>query len=464
MGAETRASVAKAKDELEATLNMDIDDLFNDERYATVFGEGICELRSHEENETLKVERPQIVIQDRLSKFKEMSENFSSVSTRGKFFEEAHKLSKTSMSVEMKIVDKGVIDLDIPKDHVKDTLRVKIEDKDYYIPAIKAGYLTKYQRQFSAAATSNLERIAELLEGAGKIIEAEETMIKLRSLAMDVVAGQVENPERKKCQRDILVYVLTELYLSSTATRIANHFVIRDLVDDEYTAGAFVRLDEAEQTPEDRYHSMIQENAVGFVDKAMYSLNFRQLKGLVDYIFSKDVGKRLKGKVDLLSSVPDSVRHDLIHSPEQVLLISIREYFMTREEVMHLLFRDEGDKRVDRCVACESIVSINGLAVTHPPCPVMKWLNKHFNFSLGATGGSAARYGYIKPGIAAIARKLAAAQQEIKQRAYIGKDEKEVVAYTLDRSGLPKKIGSAGVRWQYPTIPPGGHGHTSFKR
>uniref|UniRef100_A0A1Y1LGT5 Uncharacterized protein n=1 Tax=Photinus pyralis TaxID=7054 RepID=A0A1Y1LGT5_PHOPY len=433
----------------------DIDTLFaTDDRLAGIFGAGRMLVKDPEVTEALpkRIEEPKSFIAKRVGEFEEMSKNFSRVSVRAEFLKKTHAYSKSQVTIDYVYSDdSGKLALGIEKAAVKNFMNMRLLDYDLKVPIIKSGYTISYLQKFSLGLTEVVTQISDLLEGQGLVCDVAYTIEQLRKTVRTLVMNACTDPHRVNCQIELCSLVIAEIYFKTRLEGLLKYFYIEDLVQDEYTKGAYLRVSDVDHTSDSRMESMVQKNAVGFDSNPMYSLNMTQLKSLVSFIFSGNVGERLSAKVRLLSTVSNTVRNDLINNPGAVLLSTIREYFMTREEIVHLLFSDDTDRRANRCVACDKTGVIHGTNIQHHPCPVTEWLTKHFQFKSNSTETYTFDYMYIKPGVTHLAKKLAESQRRIGDLPYIGADDNELVAYTIGRDGMAKKIGSAGVRWSYPS-------------
>lgn len=435
----------------------------SDDRLAGIFGIGKLSMSKPSKNrpgevDKLVVSSPTTTIKERVSKFEKFSRNFSSANTRAEFLREACADASTQHTVSFTYADKPMkLGCAIEEEAVRNTTVVKIGKNEVTLPVIKNGYLSTYQQKFSAYLRTLLDKICDLLDGLGTTCNVPESIQRLRQEMAPVAASMCNTTARRACQAELCAILIAEIYLQSQSTTIAQYFVIEDLKADEYTRGAYVRVSDVESTPELRLSSMVQRNAVGFDTNPVYNLNMAQLTALLTYAFSRDVQDRLRAKVRLLSSVSSVVRNDLIDDPEKVIHATMREYFFTREELIHLFFIDESDRRAARCLCCGKIGAINGTRIQHSRCEAMQWLASHYQFTADEDITHTHEYMYVRPGVTEVARSLAQAQKRIHSMSFIGSDDKEAVAYVVGKDGLPRKLGSAGVRWTYPTMASAGH-------
>lgn len=430
-----------------------IDDIFAaDDRLSSIFGAGIV-IQSTVGDPTSQQEvlQPESMISKRVKQFEECSKNFHLTEKRVDFVEIAHKTAKTQTSVQVKYDSRTTISLTIDPSHIKSYQEVKIQNKKLSVPIIKSGWFSKYESMFEAATIANLERAAETFEAEGKQLNIDKTLTKMNQLLQSLIESLTTTPERQRCQMAILMYIISELHLTHRLSQLITFYDIATVIDTESQAGAFIRMSDLDNTPDQRMATMIHKNSVGYDDNPIYNLSYRNVRNLVLYIFSKDPGDRVQAKVELLSSTSANVRADIITQPGLVLLGSIREYLMTREEILSLVFKSDSDRRAMRCVHCATTVSVSGLVVDHTQCPVTSWLVQHFQFEEDRFTISAPQFAYIRPGIVAVSKALAAAQKKIRGMPYIGRSDKETVAFTLDDTGQAKKIGTV-VR-NLPSVP-----------
>lgn len=428
-----------------------IDEIFAmDDRLSSAFGSGIV-MYSAADRPEQTVEQPEVFISNRVKTFEACSSGFSTTEKRIEFVEAAQQLATSQTKVTVVYDAEKKIDLKIDPSHVKDHSKWNVGGKTLSIPLIKAGWTDKYETMYRAALMTNLERAADISEAQGKTLDIENTLKNIERIIKPVVIEQSTNPSRRRCQEAIMSYILTELSLTLKLTNIMQYFVLSSVISDDTHAGAYVRLSDVSNTPQDRMQSMILANSVGYNDNPIYGLNYRQLRQLVTYIFSKDAGERAMSKINLLSSVAPTVRPDIISGPNKVLVESIHEYFLTREEIISLVFNEDSERRATRCVHCNEPVVVCGLNVLHTGCPVTKWLAENFQFKEDRTNTTAPQFAYVRPGVVKLSQALVKAQQRIRSLPFIGKSDKEAMAYTLDAKGQPRKIGT--ISRNIPPLP-----------
>lgn len=428
-----------------------IDEIFAaDERLSSAFGGGIVIYSAADQCE-VELPQPENFISNRVKKFESCSSEFSSTEKRIEFVEAAHTAATSQTKVTVRYDSARQIDLSIDPSHIKGYAKWNTGDKILDIPLVKSGWTEKYETMYRAAVITNLERAADIFEGQEKNLDIEQSLKILGEHANRIVANMCTSPSRRRCQEAIISYILTELTLTHKLSNIIKFCVVSTVIQSDGQSGAYVQLSDIANTPKERTECMIQKNSVGYNGNPIYGLNFRQLRQLVVYIFSRDPGERVMAKVNLLSSVPPTVRPDIITGPGRVLIESIHEYFMTREEIVSLVFSGDTERRATRCTHCQTAVIITGLNISHTGCPVTEWLVKHFQFHESETNTTAPQLAYVKPGVVYISKALAEAQRKIRSLPFIGKSDKEAMAYTLDGRGHPKKIGT--ISRNIPPLP-----------
>lgn len=189
------------KSKLPPASEMSLDDLLcSDDRLASVFGTGRVLLApagtdiSNPETVAQSVEKinkPTQYIKEKIQKFEEYSEKFSQLSTRTDFIRATHSHSKTQVSMEYTYEDKKYpINTSIQAEHVKSQFDLNLFGTTVKVPVIKSGYLTMYSQKFTAMILTNLEQIADIIEGLGKVCDIPESVAQLEHRLRPVAIQQ----------------------------------------------------------------------------------------------------------------------------------------------------------------------------------------------------------------------------------------------------------------------------------
>lgn len=416
--------------------------LASDPSISAAFGCGrVLEINPEYEKE---IPNPEIYVSSFVEKFSKFETEFDSETSRVEFVKEAVDLGVKKLSVRVTVSDEEIqCEVDISKSQIKDFVDAKIEDIHFRIPVINSTALTTVTQAMEAHKLKNLESISSALELEDRVLSLTATLANLKEKTSRYAEKNWNNVARQKCQAEILSVLITEVFLRKKLLQLCDYFICDSVIHDEWTQGGYIRMDEYHSQPENRLNTMLQENAIGFDVQAEYSLNFKQIKWLIQFIFSSDVKDRVEAKIQLLSGVHPHTRLDLIQEPEKVLLASFREYFLTREEILNLCFSQETTRVAPRCIYCRRTVTVQQLRVIHDSCPITRWLTKHFQFEQCESSIATKEYIYVRPSVCKIATSLINAKRKIETATYVGKNASEVVAYKLQNS-LPVKIVSAG--------------------
>jgi len=172
----------------------------------------------------------------------------------------------------------------------------------------------------------------------------------------------------------------------------------------------------------------------------------------------------MTSKISLLSSVKPEVRNDLVLGPMKVLDASIAEFFLTRSELMHMVFSQPTSQSVSpgrRCPHCKSVVTVKENSFSHHDCPVSRWLvNSHQFYRNEST--------YMVPSCMAIdkvqsdyIRKIIELDSQRKLIPYIARSSHDFKVIALDSSGTPKTLAQIGSRPVAVTSMPGAYSHST---
>lgn len=157
---------------------------------------------------------------------------------------------------------------------------------------------------------TSLETVATVLEGLGKSCDIPQTVSTLCKILEPQILQRCRERDRVKCEVAILSYLISDIYLRTHVETLLKYFQIETLTEEEFSGGSYVLTSDSCQTVETRLATMVQENAIGFDIKPIYSLMLPQIKCLLRYCFNSDPGERVEAKIRLLSTVSHHIRQE----------------------------------------------------------------------------------------------------------------------------------------------------------
>lgn len=430
----------------------DIDELINDdERFKCLFASSVVVMENRADVDRTQTEvNPVHYCMELDKKLKHFKENFDQQKTREEFLRSQTSDAQTLTSLETHVLEEISIDLmdDIPAAHVKAWKIAPVGGTHLPIPMIENHYLNRYERVFTTMIDLQLEQLVAERSLLGERIDQQRTLVTLEHQARDLQRGFARDPRRIELNVKIVTTLLLTLLRRGTKRELERFLVHRTILDDELTGGMFIRLDRDE--PEVQEASMIRPDSVGVELKVIYNLNMAQMNMLIKYLFSSDPQERLEAKIGLLSSSRSEIRNDLVVNPKRVFEHAIREHFLTRREVMSLLF-SHYDKitnvRSQRCPSCKThLGTAKQLSIPHGYCKVTAWLVDHLGCTHEHGLISVPAYMYVSPGIARFAKEAYGLRTKLQTEPLFAKTRHEFIAYTIDEHGHPKKVAHQGVK------------------
>lgn len=210
------------------------------------------------------------------------------------------------------------------------------------------------------------------------------------------------------------------------------------VIEDQFTDGSFIRIGHSTSDWMKRATTMLPEDAIGTSDKALFNLSFKQMRQLATWIFSRSPHLRMRVKIELLSSLKDSIRNEIMLSPLDSLIQSFREHALTRLDILHFFFYEDERKNYPTCIACEGKVNFtSNNSATHAGCDIDVALVKLFQFETSGHNIIAPPYLYLKPSTTVYARELLKLRSRETSRPFVGQSNSRLLIGTLDASGKP---------------------------
>lgn len=194
---------------------------------------------------------------------------------------------------------------------------------------------------------------------------------------------------------------------------------------------------------------MVSMSSVRSAVSICYNMKLNQIKWLLIYIFDRDRANRTEAKINLLSSVKADVRNDIALSPSKVINRAFAEHYLTRAEILTLVFCSSTSNRTDaskRCPHCTTICVIHGNSVRHGPCPVTEWLSTSFQFEYDQGTLVGPDYAYVESGVKNYAKELLYLDAQRRLTPYISRSEQEFKIVTIDSQSTTKVVAQHGSK------------------
>nr|DAZ87742.1 TPA_asm: hypothetical protein [Pseudoglobivirus] len=358
------------------------------------------------------------------------------------YFTQAIQDTETVRSVANKMTaEKLDLCQQIPSQWLKGVSKLKMGGQTYQLPAVKTEFMTAAEEWSRTVLQSYCDRLKALAELKDQSIDLAATLSKLERQVAPRVRDVSRNPIRTRMNINLGLVILVESLILKSEERLSDEIVHRGIVQDQLTQGCFVRLKDCSSTPQQRLESMASDDSVGVSLSPTYRLNCRQLHDLKNYIFSRDARVRTASKIDLLSTVNQDVRTDLVRYPGKVLLRSFHESCLTRTEILQFMFQPENSREnAVHCMCCGRAITIENRSVLHQPCAMSDWLVQQCQFEYQGDRIVAPSYAYIKPGLTRYIRQILQVKHRQEACAITLQGDESISAFTKTSSGRPQKL------------------------
>lgn len=389
------------------------------------------------------------------SKMEEFRREFDSFSTRKEFMqhqvEQAGKFTTIVAALEPH-KDISIIQ-HISTEFVKrGSTKINLCGKEYNIPSVRPEAIPDVQSGLQVYASHLLDIIDSNLQIRRKRLDRETTLNNIMRATFEKAKATTSTPARQTLNNHLLTSIVLEHAAFTTQASAAQLLTSIDWIDDTASRGAFVRIDDQQSTIQTRSQSMHTPASMSSAISIQYHLSVRQMRQLVTYMLSSNPVDRTEAKIDLLSTLRDHVRNDVIASPISVLRRACAEHQLTRTELLHILFpRDSRDRlqteAPSRCLNCKATVSFITNGIQHPPhCQVNDWLVENFQFTRTSIGVETPHFAYIAPSVADYSRQLLEQNSRNRNTPYVLNTGHDHQIYLLDQAGLPRKVVHHGTK------------------
>lgn len=322
--------------------------------------------------------------------------------------------------------------------------------RKFNLPSIRTEYLDEVASGLEVYLQVLLDELSLSMEIGSRSLNRSATQAKLKALA-DQASQQLTTQVRRQQVYSLLLQASAiELVVVEERQNAASFIITSTLgITDSRQGGSFLRVATSPSSPTTRAGSMVHPSACSVALATRFNLKLRQMHQLTAYIFSKDVLLRTEAKIELLSSVNPDIRNDIALNPGKVLLASFSEHFLSRDEILHVVFCSPAAQRTDssrRCPHCGTFVTITGSKALHPPCPVVSWLVTHCQFEHSNDTLVGPSYIYLRHEVADYAKKILALESNKRLTPYIARSEHDFKVMALNTRGDPQSIAHMGSK------------------
>lgn len=427
------------------------EELENDDRFRCLFSEAVVVLEDRAATDRAQVEvNPVTYCIELGQKLKKFKDNFDQQTTREEFLRTQTADTQTLTSLETRILDRMDVQLleEIPPSHCKCWKDVNFHGETFSIPMIENPFMTKYETIFQTIIDLQAEQLAADRSLKGERIDVGKTKKEIQIRARYLQRGFARDPRRTELNVKIVTALILTTLRKGTRRNLESYLKQRTVLDDELTSGMFIQTNRDELEVQDT--SMIRPDSIGVELKVIYNLGMEQLQMLIKYLFSADPYDRMDAKIRLLSSVKSEIRNDVVVNPRRVFEHAIREHFLTRREMIELIFSHhdrQSNVRTQRCPQCRTPMgTARQSIIPHKRCKIVDWLVDHLGCIYENDSIVVPAYMYVAPGIARYAREAYGLRTRLQTEPFFGKTNHEFVAYTIDNKGRPCKVAHQGTK------------------
>ncbi|APG78209.1 hypothetical protein [Wuhan Millipede virus 4] len=323
-------------------------------------------------------------------------------------------------------------------------VKIPIFRKETKIPRISADHLADVSAGLTIYTNILLANLAKVLAISGQRLDQGKTIDHLERYFDKKAKTISSTPERKAVTLQLIIAVALEMISSDETKNTMDHLRSHPILDDKVTGGAFLAHTPTTETIEDRSSSMIKNSTYAVAMNPTYNFTVRQLKLLITYMFDRDFSIRTEAKIDLLASLKDTLRYDVVLSPIKVLKRAFSEHYLSTDEILAVFFHDM--KGANRCPHCRQTVDLTQTRLRHPDCYIIPWLIKEFQLKEEPDGCRIQSLLYLEPTIADFGRQLVAIDAKIKTTPLVARTATDMSIYQLDNRQFPRKILQHGVK------------------
>lgn len=275
----------------------------------------------------------------------------------------------TVVSIDEDEIDQQAIK---PED-VDHIIEVKIGKKMWDVPILRKGAITKWNKMMNNHQLAIQSKINEICQVKGGV--APPTV--WNECVEAALSG--EYPELSKAKlkyaQNFITIALADEWLAKKSKEIAEFAEQAEYSIEPMLDGLWIKSE-----PEGPANKFFKNLATRYVPTTRtLKLDANQTADLVTMMFSSNPGMRARAKLNLSSRVDQPVHKRLMQTPDTSLEIVFAEGSLTSEEILSMVFPMQRDGTY-QCQACGIAVNV-GFTVYHQQCAVVRWLEKHTNFS-----------------------------------------------------------------------------------
>lgn len=419
------------------------------DRYDAIFGNLMVVTEDATGLETSTTVDPQAFHSSIVAKSKDYKENFCSVTKQRDYITECIEAGNKYSSLLMSVSDKTKPLSDILTITTGRAKTIKDGSSTVLYPKLKKEEVG----EFNSAITAYLYTISASIDAA---LSLQRKKLHLQK-TIDKVAAHF-SIHRKSANFDSFIYfhtaILLEKYSIDVANITSNLISVGDIIDDPLDHGAFIHIS-GSQTRKPMMNSLIPEASHRVALQVRYKFSLKQMRLLITAIFSSDIDARAAARIELLSTVKQEIRSDVVNNPTETLLRIASENYLTRRELIGVLFTAESEQQIpytntsdkNRCQWCRRTIALHNDSFIHPSdCFVTEWIIEHLQCTLSGSTIIVPNLVYAKIDAARYTKQLVQSISRLRHTPNIGRTEDAFIAYKTGDDGQPVKIVQHGVK------------------
>lgn len=339
------------------------------------------------------------------------------------------------------------VELNIPLEMVEKQHQVTIHTEDHQFDVrgyrVKSHFTTFCHSALSVLRESWIDRLSSSNELTSHPLNIDTFMTVVREKIRRSRPWKQSfltkwNVAQKECYFMSTEVAFLQDFVPHREEKLTNDRDFSTVIEDQFTDGSFIRIGHSTSDWMKRAKTMLPEDAIGTSDKALFNLSFKQMRQLTTWIFSRNPTSRMRVKIELLSSLRDSIRNEIMLNPLDSLIQSFREHALTRLDILHFFFYEDERKNYPTCIACEGKVNFtSNNSATHAGCDIDTALVKLFQFEVDGHNIIAPPYLYLKPSTTVYAKELLKLRLRETSKPFVGQSTSRLLIGTLDASGKP---------------------------
>lgn len=423
------------------------------ERLEAIFGDTMVITEDTGYTSRPEITEPRLFTTALANKVKHLEEDFISTSGQRDFLE--HQISeanKYSSLVNDFKQGKTTCVLNYIAPKLTRSHTVEIHGIKFPLPDIKSKDIPELQTALDVYASVLTDSINSLLDVTSKKIDQTQSLRNIKEALPSSLIKSLGT--RLNVFTSILYVYCLEAKLFKESSEFSVYIKTSPIIDDPYTHGAFIHSARSETIPLNG--CLIPNNAIGVSLALRYNFNLNQLQLLIQSMFAHDLDQRAASRIQLLSTVKNEVRAEVVNHPTPTLHRIIRECFLTRRELLGIIFNLEheipnphlpNNYAKNRCPSCSAVVHSTTTYVHHPsPCTLIDWLVSEFQLRYSSPLLTIPPLQHIRVDTTQYAKQMTAQVSQLRHNTFVSRTQDELVAYKAADDCIPRRLVHQGVK------------------